>query len=98
MLLIFSGYCGYDIAIFRRYRSGKPIDQPDRLHFHQLVIRALELTLLSPAERPDQSIGYIDYRAIGLSADRGDDVAMITWRRLDLLRRHFYLLSPITWV
>ncbi|MDA8578668.1 UDP-phosphate N-acetylglucosaminyl 1-phosphate transferase, partial [Rhodobacteraceae bacterium] len=31
----------------RRYRYGKPIDQPDRLHFHQLVMRALELTLLS---------------------------------------------------
>lgn len=30
-------------AIYRRKRSGRPTDQPDRLHFHQLVMRAIEL-------------------------------------------------------
>ena len=34
-------------SIYRRYRSNRPIDQPDRLHYHQLVMRALELLFLS---------------------------------------------------
>lgn len=32
-------------SISRRLRTGKPIDQPDRMHFHQFVMRAIELTL-----------------------------------------------------
>lgn len=31
-------------SIMRRIRSGKPVDQPDRMHFHQFVMRAIELT------------------------------------------------------
>lgn len=34
------------LAIFRRRRAGRRADQPDRLHFHQLVMRALEIDLL----------------------------------------------------
>ncbi len=30
-------------AIYRRRRSGKRTDQPDRMHFHQLVMRTLEI-------------------------------------------------------
>lgn len=33
------------LAIWRRRRTGRPYDVPDRLHFHQLVYRALVLTL-----------------------------------------------------
>lgn len=47
LLIFFWPIADMIFSIFRRYRSGKPIDQPDRLHFHQLVMRALELTLLS---------------------------------------------------
>ena len=47
LLIFFWPIADMMFSIFRRYRSGKPIDQPDRLHFHQLVMRALELTLLS---------------------------------------------------
>jgi UDP-N-acetylmuramyl pentapeptide phosphotransferase/UDP-N-acetylglucosamine-1-phosphate transferase len=34
-------------AILRRLRNGKPIDQPDRMHFHQFVMRAIELTVVN---------------------------------------------------
>jgi len=47
LLIFFWTIADMIFSIFRRYRSGKPIDQPDRLHFHQLVMCALELTLLS---------------------------------------------------
>ena len=47
LLIFFWSIADMIFSIFRRYRSGKPIDQPDRLYFHQLVMRALELTLLS---------------------------------------------------
>lgn len=32
-------------AIYRRSRRGRSADQPDRLHFHQLVMRSLEILL-----------------------------------------------------
>ena len=31
------------LAIYRRRRGKLPTDQPDRLHYHQLVMRALEI-------------------------------------------------------
>lgn len=34
------------LAITRRLALGKPISQPDRLHFHQLVIRGVEIAIL----------------------------------------------------
>jgi UDP-N-acetylmuramyl pentapeptide phosphotransferase/UDP-N-acetylglucosamine-1-phosphate transferase len=39
------------LAIVRRRRSGKPTDQPDRLHFHQLVMRAIEIGKLGRGAR-----------------------------------------------
>lgn len=38
-------------SIFRRQRAGKPIGQPDRLHFHQLVMRSLEIMILGRKRR-----------------------------------------------
>jgi UDP-N-acetylmuramyl pentapeptide phosphotransferase/UDP-N-acetylglucosamine-1-phosphate transferase len=38
-------------AIYRRRRSGHPTDQPDRLHFHQLVMRLLEIKVLGRGKR-----------------------------------------------
>jgi len=38
-------------AMFRRRRAGRPTNQPDRLHFHQLVMRFLEITFLSKKRR-----------------------------------------------
>ena len=39
------------LAIMRRLSLGKPIAQPDRLHFHQLVIRSVEIVLLGRKKR-----------------------------------------------
>ncbi|WP_417241142.1 MULTISPECIES: glycosyltransferase family 4 protein [Pseudomonadota] len=39
------------LAIVRRRRNGKPTDQPDRLHFHQLVMRAIEIGKLGRSAR-----------------------------------------------
>jgi len=38
-------------AIYRRRRAGRPTDMPDRLHYHQLVMRALEITLIGRNRR-----------------------------------------------
>ncbi|WP_304189610.1 glycosyltransferase [Lentibacter algarum] len=39
------------LAISRRLSLGKPIAQPDRLHFHQLVMRGVEIILLGRRKR-----------------------------------------------
>ena len=39
------------LAISRRLALGKPITQPDRLHFHQLVMRGVEISLLGRGRR-----------------------------------------------
>ena len=39
------------LAIARRLRLGKSITQPDRLHFHQFVMRAVEIVLLGRRRR-----------------------------------------------
>ena len=39
------------LSIYRRKRSGKPTAQPDRLHFHQLVMRAIEIKILGRKNR-----------------------------------------------
>jgi UDP-N-acetylmuramyl pentapeptide phosphotransferase/UDP-N-acetylglucosamine-1-phosphate transferase len=39
------------LAIVRRRRAGKPVGLPDRLHFHQLVMRGLEIGLLGRGAR-----------------------------------------------
>ncbi len=39
------------LAIYRRMRSGRPVGQPDRLHIHQFVMRAL---MMLPRRRLDK--------------------------------------------
>ncbi|WP_101342117.1 MraY family glycosyltransferase [Cereibacter azotoformans] len=39
------------LAIWRRRTAGRPSDEPDRLHFHQLVMRALEILILGRQAR-----------------------------------------------
>lgn len=39
------------LALWRRRRAGRPAGQPDRLHFHQLVLRFLELGPLRAQSR-----------------------------------------------
>ncbi|WYK06193.1 glycosyltransferase [Cereibacter sphaeroides f. sp. denitrificans] len=39
------------LAIWRRRTAGRPSDEPDRLHFHQLVMRALEILVLGRKAR-----------------------------------------------
>lgn len=38
-------------AIYRRRRAGRRADQPDRLHFHQLVMRGLEIMIVGRGRR-----------------------------------------------
>lgn len=38
-------------AIYRRRKAGKPTDQPDRMHHHQLILRALEILYLGRGKR-----------------------------------------------
>jgi UDP-GlcNAc:undecaprenyl-phosphate/decaprenyl-phosphate GlcNAc-1-phosphate transferase len=51
LLIFFWPIADTILAILRRYSSGKPITQPDRLHFHQLVMRAVEIVLLGRNNR-----------------------------------------------
>ena len=39
------------LAITRRLSKGRPVSQPDRLHFHQLVLRACEILILGRGKR-----------------------------------------------
>ncbi|MDP7150290.1 MAG: MraY family glycosyltransferase [Paracoccaceae bacterium] len=39
------------LAIWRRLHSGRPTDQPDRLHFHQLALRMIEIRWLGRNNR-----------------------------------------------
>jgi UDP-GlcNAc:undecaprenyl-phosphate/decaprenyl-phosphate GlcNAc-1-phosphate transferase len=39
------------LAIWRRLSKGKAVSCPDRLHFHQLVMRGIEITLIGRASR-----------------------------------------------
>ena len=39
------------LAIWRRWQSGNPTDRPDRLHFHQLVMRFLEIRFFGRDKR-----------------------------------------------
>ena len=51
LLIFFWPIADTIMAILRRYSSGKPITQPDRLHFHQLAMRAVEIVLLGRNKR-----------------------------------------------
>lgn len=50
-LLFFWPIADTFFSIFRRKIAGKPIGQPDRLHFHQLVMRSLEIMFLGRKRR-----------------------------------------------
>ncbi|MDB4054248.1 hypothetical protein N9499_10130, partial [Octadecabacter sp.] len=39
------------LAIWRRLSNGKAVSSPDRLHFHQLVMRAIEISSIGRARR-----------------------------------------------
>ena len=43
MLVLFWPVADTVLAIYRRRHAGKPMGRPDRLHYHQLVMRALEI-------------------------------------------------------
>jgi UDP-GlcNAc:undecaprenyl-phosphate GlcNAc-1-phosphate transferase len=51
LLIFFWPIADTVMAILRRYGAGKPITQPDRLHFHQLAMRAVEIVLLGRNKR-----------------------------------------------
>ena len=43
LLIFFWPVADTGLAIWRRWKSGIPTDRPDRLHFHQLAMRFLEI-------------------------------------------------------
>ena len=51
LLIFFWPIADMLLSIYRRYNAGKPISAPDRLHFHQLVMRGLEITILGRHRR-----------------------------------------------
>ena len=51
LLIFFWPIADTVMAILRRYSAGKSITQPDRLHFHQLVMRGVEIVLLGRNKR-----------------------------------------------
>lgn len=51
LLIFFWPVADTFFAIWRRQRNGRPTGQPDRLHFHQLVMRAIEIIVLSRQAR-----------------------------------------------
>lgn len=51
LLIFFWPIADTALAIWRRVRLSSPADRPDRLHFHQLVMRFLEIRLLGRNRR-----------------------------------------------
>ena len=51
LLIFFWPIADTALAIWRRMRLASPADRPDRLHFHQLVMRFLEIRLLGRNRR-----------------------------------------------
>jgi UDP-GlcNAc:undecaprenyl-phosphate/decaprenyl-phosphate GlcNAc-1-phosphate transferase len=51
LLVVFWPVADTVLAIWRRSRSSRPAMSPDRLHFHQLVMRALEIHFLGRGRR-----------------------------------------------
>ena len=43
LLIFFWPVADTGLAIWRRWKLGNPTDRPDRLHFHQLAMRYLEI-------------------------------------------------------
>ena len=51
LLIFFWPVADTGLAIWRRWKSGNPTDRPDRLHFHQLAIRFLEIRFFGRNKR-----------------------------------------------
>ena len=51
LLIFFWPIADTALAIWRRLRLASPTDRPDRLHFHQLVMRFLEIRVLGRGRR-----------------------------------------------
>lgn len=51
LLIFFWPVADTVLAIYRRRLRGRPSDEPDRLHFHQLIMRALEISLVGRRRR-----------------------------------------------
>jgi len=58
------------LSMLRRKRFGKPIGQSDWLHFHQTVMRLLEIQFFYALQKePNQPIGHNYYFANGHCSD-----------------------------
>lgn len=51
LLILFWPIADMLLAIIRRYQTGKPITEPDRLHFHQIMMRVLEIRYFGRQKR-----------------------------------------------
>lgn len=51
LLIFFWPIADTGLAIWRRWKLGTPADRPDRLHFHQLAMRLLEIRFLGREQR-----------------------------------------------
>ena len=51
LLIFFWPVADTGLAIWRRWKLGSPADRPDRLHFHQLVMRFLEIRFFGREKR-----------------------------------------------
>lgn len=51
LLVFFWPVADTGLAIWRRWKLGNPTDRPDRLHFHQLAMRFLEIKFLGRDKR-----------------------------------------------
>ena len=51
LLIFFWPVADTVLAIYRRRVQGRPSDKPDRLHFHQLMMRVLEISLVGRKRR-----------------------------------------------
>ena len=51
LLIFFWPVADTGLAIWRRWKLGNPTDRPDRLHFHQLAMRFLEIRLFGRDKR-----------------------------------------------
>ena len=50
LLIFFWPVADTGLAIWRRWKLGNPTDRPDRLHFHQLAMRFLEIRFLDETD------------------------------------------------
>ncbi len=51
LLIFFWPIADTILAIWRRWRLGNPTDRPDRLHFHQLAMRLIEIRFIGRGKR-----------------------------------------------